>query len=450
MTSTGESQQPPKPRPFPMRGPAVPQPTAATPQPPDAADILAAQAFGRIDDDGRVWVREGESEREVGQFPEEIPPNPLDMFVRRYLELVSQVDLFEKRLPNLAGREIDQTLTSLREQVVSPAAVGDLEGLRARVETLHKAGEARKQQIGIERAEAKKQALTRRLEIVEQARQIADQDPARTQWKQSGQQFRDLLEMWKAEQRNSPRLERAKEDELWKQFSTARSTFDKNRREYFSKLDAAQAEAKRTKERLIEQAEKLATSTDWGPTAQAFRDLMAQWKAAGRASRRDDDALWERFNTAQQQFFDARHAQSAALDAQFEENLKVKERLAEQAEALLPITDVQAARRALSPLQEAWDDAGMVPRHAMGRIDARMRAVEDALREAEEAEWRRTNPETQARAEGMAGQLQVLIADLTDEIEKARSAGDDAKVAELTEDLKAREAWLEQVRSVQQ
>ncbi|MDU0967773.1 MAG: DUF349 domain-containing protein [Actinomycetaceae bacterium] len=449
MTSTGDATQAPKPRPIPRRGPAAaPKPDLATPQPPQAEDVLAAEQFGRVDDQGRVWVREGDTEREVGQFPETVPPRPLEMYVRRYLELVAQVDLFEKRLPHLGGREIDQTLTSLREQVVEPAAVGDLPSLRERVERLHKEGEARKQQIGIERAQAKEEALVRRQAIVDEAVNLAAQDPSRTQWKQSGQRFRELLDEWKSEQRRGPRIERAKEDELWKQFSSSRTTFDKHRREFFSQLDAAQATAKGEKERLIAEAERLSTSTDWGPTARAFRDLMTQWKRAGRASRKEDDALWERFNSAQQRFFDARHAQNAALDAQFEENLKVKEHLAEQAEALLPITDVTAARRALAPIQDAWDEAGMVPRHALSRIEGRMRAVEDALRDAEEAEWRRTNPETQARAEGMAGQLQVLITELKGEIEQARATGDDAKVAELEENLKAREAWLAQVQSV--
>ncbi|MBD3688761.1 DUF349 domain-containing protein [Nanchangia anserum] len=432
-----------------MRGPVMPTPAAPAPTPPAPHLVEAAKAFGRVDDQGRVWVREADGEREVGQFPEQVPPDPLQMYVRRYLELVSQVDLFEKRLPHLGGREIDQTLASLREQVEAPAAVGDLPGLRERVEQLHRAGEERKERIGIERAEAKKQARERRQAIVDEARRLAEQDPARTQWKQSGQRFRDLLEEWKTEQRTSPRLDRASEDELWKQFSSARSVFDKHRREFFSKLDAEQERAKRRKEQLIAEAERLSTSTEWGATAGAFRDLMSQWKAAGRASRRDDDALWERFNTAQQRFFDARHAHTAELDAQFEDNLKVKEELAAQAEALLPITDVRAARRALAPIQDAWDEAGMVPRHAMSRIDARMRAVEDALREAEEAEWRRTNPETQARAEGMAGQLQTLIAELEGQIEAARAGGDEAKVAELEKNLAARRAWLEQVQSIQ-
>lgn len=450
MTSSGETTQPPKPRPIPMRGPALPHPTPAAPTPPPATDVTAAEAFGRIDDEGRVWVREGDTEREVGQFPEEVPARPLEMYVRRYLELVAQVDLFEKRLPHLTGREIDQTLKGLHEQVAEPAAVGDLVALRERVDALDKAGAERKTQIGTERAEAKKAALERRQQIVAEARELANQDPERTQWKQSGQRFRDLLEEWKAAQRSGPRLDRATEDDLWKQFSGSRSTFDRARREYFSKLDAQQGQAKRTKEKLIAEAEKLADSTDWGATAAAFRDLMGQWKNAGRASRRDDDALWERFNAAQQHFFDARQANAAAQDAQFEENLKVKEQLAAQAEALLPITDIAAARAALAPIQDAWDEAGMVPRHAMHRIDARMRAVEDALRDAEEDEWRRTNPETQARAQGMAGQLQVLIADLEEQIAQTRAAGDDAKVAELERDLEARKAWLAQVQSVQQ
>ena len=75
-----------------------------------------------------------------------------------------------------------------------------------------------------------------------------------------------------------------------------------------------------------------------------------------------------------------------------------------------------------------------------------MRAVEDAIREAENAEWRRTDPETKARAEGLAGQLESSIAELEKDLAAAASAGDAKKVAEAEAALTARRAWLEQVR----
>ena len=173
---------------------------------------------------------------------------------------------------------------------------------------------------------------------------------------------------------------------------------------------------------------------------------MEEWKKAGRASRKEDDALWARFRAAQQVFFDARRAKDEAVDAEFAENLKVKEALLAKAEALLPVKNVKAAKRALRPIQDAWEEAGRVPRNAVRRLEGRMRAIEDAIREAENAEWRRTDPETKARAEGLAGQLEDSIAELESDLAAARAAGDAKKIAEAEAALTARRAWLEQVR----
>ncbi len=60
-----------------------------------------------------------------------------------------------------------------------------------------------------------------------------------------------------------------------------------------------------------------------------------------------------------------------------------------------------------------------------------MHAVERALGDAEEAEWRRTNPEARARAEGLTGQLQAAVDKLTAQIEAARTAGNTAKADKL-------------------
>ncbi|MEK8228922.1 DUF349 domain-containing protein [Oerskovia sp. M15] len=111
----------------------------------------------------------------------------------------------------------------------------------------------------------------------------------------AGEELRKLLDQWKDAQRNGPRIDRASEESLWKRFSHARTAFDRERRHYFAELEQRNSSAKEVKEKLVERAEALQNSTDWGATAGAYRDLMTEWKAAGRANRRDDDALWARF-----------------------------------------------------------------------------------------------------------------------------------------------------------
>ena len=421
----------------------APAPAESTIDPEEAMD---AAKWGRVDGEGRVYVQDGGTEREVGQFPDVPIAEAMAFYVRRFLDLKATVDLFAMRLPQLSIREIDSTVKSIGESLVAPAAVGDLDGLRARFEALRAVAAERRAAINAERAAAKEQALKDRTAIVERAEAIAAQDPGRTQWKSSGAELRELLEQWKGAQRRGPRLDRPTEDGLWKRFSHARTTFDRHRRQFFSELDAKQAQVKAAKEALIKRAQEMSSSTDWAGTSAKYRALMEEWKKAGRASRKEDDALWARFRAAQQVFFDARRAKDEAADAEFAENLKVKEALIAKAEALLPVKNVKAAKRALRPIQDAWEEAGRVPRNAVRRLEGRMRAVEDAIREAENAEWRRTDPETKARAEGLAGQLEDSIAELESDLAAARSAGDAKKIAEAEAALTARRAWLEQVR----
>ena len=412
----------------------------------DPEEAMAAAKWGRVDGEGRVYVQDGGTEREVGQFPDAPIAEAMAFYVRRFLDLKATVDLFTMRLPQLSVREIDSTVKSIGESLTAPAAVGDLDGLRARFDALRAVAAERRAAINAERAAAKEQALKDRTAIVERAEAIAAQDPGRTQWKSSGAELRELLEQWKGAQRRGPRLDRSTEDGLWKRFSHARTTFDRHRRQFFSELDAKQAQVKAAKEALIKRAQEMSSSTDWAGTSAKYRALMEEWKRAGRASRKEDDALWARFRAAQQVFFDARRAKDEAADAEFAENLKVKEALLAKAEALLPVKNVKAAKRALRPIQDAWEEAGRVPRNAVRRLEGRMRAIEDAIREAENAEWRRTDPETKARAEGLAGQLEDSIAGLESDLAAARAAGDAKKIAEAEAALTARRAWLEQVR----
>jgi len=393
-----------------------------------------------------VFVVETAGERAVGQVPGSTGDDALALYVRRFLDLEAKVTLFAARLStsDLSLKEIDQTLVALTDEVAEPAAVGDLDGLRARLDELREVAATRKQAVEAERAAARERALGERTAIVEQAEKIASTDPERIQWKPAGEQLRQLLDTWKEAQRTGPRLERGVEDALWKRFSHARTTFDRERRHHFAQLEARNTEAKAAKEAIVTEAETLSTSTDWGATAGAYRDLMTRWKAAGRAARSVDDALWARFRTAQEQFFAARDAQSAQVDAEFQANLAVKLDLLTEAEALLPVKDLEAAKTALRSIQARWEQAGKVPRAEIQRIEARLRAVEKAVRDSEDARWRRTNPETRARAEGMVAQLTAAIAGLEADLAKATEAGNTRKAEELRAALTARQAWLSQ------
>jgi len=443
--------KPSAPRPGPVPAPRIAAapavvPAASVDVPLDPAVVTAAAQFGRVDGDGTVYVTDGEDERVVGQFPDAPAEEAMLLYIRRYLDLEAQVSLFEARLPQLSGRDLDSNVATLTAALAEPAAVGDLAGLRERLAGLSTQATERKRALAAEREAARAQALAERTAIVERAEALAALDPHRVQWKTQGQELRDLLDTWKTAQRSGVRIDRGDEDALWKRFAKARGTFDRNRRAHFAELDTQHKGARAAKEDLIARAEALQTSTDWAATSAAYRDLMDEWKRSGRASRKEDDALWARFRAAQDVFFAARAADNAQTDATFAANLEVKNAILAEAEALLPVTDVRTAKSTLRTLQDRWEAAGKVPRDAIQRTEARMRAVEQAIRSAEDAQWRSSNPQMRARAEGFASQLQASIERLEDDLAKAQATGNQRKIKDATQALDAQRAFLAQAQ----
>ena len=408
---------------------------------------MSGEQWGRVDADGTVYVRTADGERPVGSYPGASPEEALAYFARKFDDLAAQITLLEQRIAagHVSGPEAESGVARLRDAVAQSNAVGDLASLEGRLDALAPLAQAKKAEADKAKAEAKARSLAERAALVEEAETLSAVDTERMPWKSTGDRLRVLFDEWKRLQKDA-RLDKHSEDELWKRFSHARTTFDRKRRQHFGALDEQRGQVKAAKEKLVAEAEALATSTDWGATAGAYRTLMDRWKAAGRASKKDDDELWARFRAAQDAFFAARTAASSIADAEFAANLEVKEALLVEAEALLPVGDVQAAKAALRGIQERWEAAGKVPRADLGRVEGRMRAVETAVRDAEQEKWRRSNPEARARAEAAVSQLETTIAGLREKLAKAQAAGDARRVTEHEQAIAAREEWLEQAR----
>ena len=428
---------------------SAPRPTVPVAPAPILTDHSASAAFGRVDENGTVFVRTKEGEKEVGSYPGATADEALTYFARKYDELYASAVLLDQRLaqPEVPSKDVADALKALTAQVNEASVVGDLEALATQLDTIQSGIAAKRTVEQQHRAEARAAAAAERERIVAEAEGIAAQPENRIQWKQSGARMRELLDEWKSHQRAATRLDRETETALWQRFSTARNRFDKARRTHFATLDASHAEAKGAKERLVAEAEKLSTSTDWAATAGAFKRLMDDWRRAGRANRADDDRLWERFKAAQDAFFAAKDAVVAAEEEQYRGNLAVKEALLAEAEAILPVTDLDRAKAQLRVIQDKWDAAGKVPRADMDRVEKAMRRVEQTVRDAEDRKWRSTNPEAAARAQGMVEQLERAVAELKDDLAKAQASGNAAKIKKAQDDLDARQAWLDQARA---
>ena len=418
--------------------------SAVAAAPAVSAAVEAASPWGRVAADGTVYVREAEGEREIGNWAAGTPAEGLAFYQTRYDGLRTKVDLLERRLRGDGGKDAAASIAELRAAVTDAHAIGDLAALLNRLGKLEELAEQRRTARKEARAKELSQAAERKEAIVSEAESLAESG----QWKSAGERLRALVDEWKA----VPRLDRKSDDELWNRFAAARSAFAKRRKAHFAELDAERDAARARKEELVEEAEELAGSpitqpSDWAEIAQGFRDLMARWKKAGHAQREVEDKLWVRFKAAQDGFFAARNADLDKRDAGFKDNLARKQELLVEAQALLPVSDLRAAKASLRSLQERWEEIGPVPRDAKGRIEGQLRDVERAVAEAEQAEWQRTNPEARARAEATVRQLEVSIEKFEAELAKAQASGNARKAADAEAAITARREWLEQAQA---
>jgi Domain of Unknown Function (DUF349) len=393
--------------------------------------------WGRVDADGTVYVRTADGERVIGSWAAGSPEEALDFFRRKFASLETEVALIEQRMTSteVAPAQAQATVQRLLRSVAGANALGDLDSLRSRLEALTIAVDQRRVEVKAVREQAREEARAIKERIVDEAEHIAAEA---THWKASGERMAELLEEWKV----APNADRATEAVLWKRLSAARNAFTKRRKAYFASLEAERESVRARKEELVLEAEALTHSTDWGPTASAYRDLMRQWKEAGRADREAEAELWKRFRDAQDNFFAARSEVLAAKETELRSHAAVKQQLLTEAQALLPVTDVRAARTALRSVQERWEHAGPVPRDTREQLESGLRAVEEAVLRAEDAQWRRSNPEALARAEGTLAQLRAAITSLEAQLAHARDRGDQAGIRKAEEALAARRSWL--------
>jgi len=397
----------------------------------------ANDPWGRVDADGTVYVRTADGERVIGSWAAGSPEEALAFFQRKFQSLETEVALLEQRIraTDVAPAQAQSAVRRLLASVAEANALGDLDSLRARLEALTSRVEERREEVKAAREQARVAARDIKEQIVEEAERIAAEA---THWKASGERMAQLLEEWKA----APHADRSVEAVLWKRLSAARNAFTKRRKAYFSNLETERESVRLRKEQLVEEAEALSDSTDWGPTTSVYRELMRAWKEAGRASREAEADLWKRFRDAQDKFFNARAEVFAAKDAELRAHATVKEELLAEAQALLPIGDLRATRTALRSIQERWEQAGPVPRDVRDHLESGLRRVEDAVRKVEDAQWRRSNPEALARAQDTVNQIRAAITSLEAQLARGQERNDTSAIRKATEALDARRAWL--------
>jgi len=402
---------------------------------------MSEKTTARVDEAGHVYVVEADGERLIGQYADVTAEEALAFFERKFNDTNSALVLLEQRAKRGApASEIGESSKKIAEQIEARNGIGNYTALQERLDklvtSLSELSEAEKEK----NAAVAEESRLARLAIVEQIEALASTDPAKIQWKTTTAKVDELFAAWQAAQKSGPRLSKTESNELWKRFRDARQKLDQHRRAFFAELDSKNKGAKSAKEDLIAKAEALLSQGSNGVTA--YRGLLDQWKLAPRAGKKIDDALWTRFKAAGDALYAAKKEQDEVEDASFAGNLEVKLAILVEAETLLAATDRVEARNKLNALQKKWDAAGKVPRAQLKPTEERMRKVEQAVRKLEDNHWNASNPEKQARSEGLAGQLEEKIEKLESELAAAKAAKDAKKSKELEEAIATQKEWL--------
>ena len=388
--------------------------------------------WGRIDEAGTVFVRTAEGEREVGSWQAGDAEAGLAYYIRRYEDLQTEINLLAKRLESGAGdpKATKSQAMTLHASLPTVAAVGDLATLDTRLVTLITAADAKMGELAEARDAARAEAIAKKEALAAEAETIAESS---TQWKAAGDRLRAIVEEWKL----IKGIDRKTDDALWKRFAAARDAFGKRRGSHFANLDTERDAAKSIKEKLVARAEELSTSEDWRETSAALKELMNEWKVAPRTNRSTEDALWKRFRAAQDVFFERRSGVFAERDAEQSQNLKEKESIIAEA-AALDVSNPRQAQVALRDLQEKLEALGHVPRESMQRLEARMRAAEQRVREALDAEWKRGASESNP----FLAQLKERLSEAEAKLAKAQASGDPQRIAKAEAEVNRRKALL--------
>jgi hypothetical protein len=232
-----------------------------------------------------------------------------------------------------------------------------------------------------------------------------------TEWNETAAEIRRLQAEWKEIGPVTGRYTAA----LWQEFREPCDRFFARRKEHFDRLDEGRRESAKRKESLCEQVEALADSTDWEETATAIKQLQAEWKRSGTPPRGQADALWERFRTSCDRFFDRRNRREELAQ---EETIRSAHTICGELEALaasLGGEDSPPADQIGQKVDEAW---GAWLRLGVATLDD-ARALRDRLHGAceqiaalrpESLRGTKLDPEaTRKRRERLCARLETLL-----------------------------------------
>ncbi|WP_276132811.1 DUF349 domain-containing protein [Polluticoccus soli] len=275
--------------------------------------------------------------------------------------------------------------------------------------------------------------LDLKLELVDKAEKLA----ASEDWKATTESFKQLMEDWKKIGRTTPE----KNEELWNRFIAAKNVFYDRKKGHFETIQVEQEGNYKLKLALLERAEGMKDSTEWGKTAQAFTDLMEEWKNIGRVPLEKADEMWGRLIAAKEQFFNAKKHHTETMRVTLDDNYAQKMALLKRAEALQNSNQWREATAELNELMDEWKKIGPVPREHSNKIWEQFIAARKKFFERKDANRERRQQRMEQEKESRSRQAYDFRYKLEEELreEEERLADFKNGIENITPGRKAEE-----------
>lgn len=196
---------------------------------------------------------------------------------------------------------------------------------------------------------------------------------------------------------------------IFERFRTACDRFFTAKAHYFRSLRETLADNLAQKTALCQRAEELKDSTDWSNTTNAFVALQAEWKKIGPVAHKVSDAVWKRFNTACNTFFDRKKEANSGIHEEEQANLTKKLDVIARLQQLADEGSEQL-QQAVKALQTEWAAIGHVPFRKKEKIYRTYRTLCDKIYETvhREAGRRRVDNIARRAAQNGGSELQRL------------------------------------------
>ncbi len=217
--------------------------------------------------------------------------------------------------------------------------------------------------------------------------------------------YRDIMARW----RQAADVPKARGEQLRARFEAAHEQVYERCRTYLAGQAADRDRNLARRLALVEEAERLASSTDWLRTVQRITELQAEWKQLGPVPRRRQQETWDRFRAACSAFFARRKDDLAKRKQEWSRNLERKEALIARVEALEAVTDIADAVAQARQAQADWKQIGAVQRKRSETVWQRFRTACDAVfSRAQAAEHEAAADKVEAR-EALCREIEALL-----------------------------------------